>query len=840
MTSVETVSSPIPFRLRARTWAAKGVAVVFILSAALFFFWGPFLDLAVPNMALRVETSLKDGGALLDREGRLLRLFPDHDGNIRLIRPTKRFPRLLRAAMLIAEDRRFFRHGGFDPLAISRAVWQNLLHRRVISGASTITQQLVRLVRPRARTIGTKISELILATALERRLSKTEILTAYLNLAPMGANIRGAGLASLLWFGKDMRRLSPAEAATLAAFPQSPTRLDPRYPKGRKRLQERRDRILFDMRTYRIITDAQLRLALAQPLPTKLRPLSWRAMHFVEWSVKRDGPPAGERTTSLDLGVQGHLERAVRAHRIRLSQSGATQACAMVADARTLEVLAMMGSMRYGPTAGGFVNGCERRRSGGSILKPFLYALALEHGFTAASSIPDTKQHFSTPQGDYLPENADRRAYGPVTLRSGLGNSLNIAAIKLLNALGIRAFSELLVGEGILASTTEALEVFGLGLAIGNPEVRMVDLVAGYGSFAHQGARVFPRATPGPLIASQSLFSAETAYIILDILSDPSARVLTFGNPRFFQYLRPTAFKTGTSTNYRDAWIVAVTREHIIAIWVGNFDGRPTWGLSGAVACGPILRDILADVEPGDESRWYPRPSSVVIAPVCGISGGKPTPFCPTVSRELFARGTEDIPSCPFHTKPGVTHELPPEYADWLERRRERNVPDPYALSGGLFPINPLEAGELPPMSGGIRILPASDTSATRVSSGSLDYSGSSGSSVPAPESSVGSSARIIIRAPIDTSDFRSAGSIRIVSPHANDRFIMTQGDENLTILRAIPSESVPELIWLVDGVELARTPPPYTAIWKLRRGRHNISCIGPGEESAQITIDVE
>ncbi|MBF0501281.1 MAG: transglycosylase domain-containing protein [Candidatus Riflebacteria bacterium] len=828
-TLVDPAAPPSPKMSILRKWAARAIACTVILLGLIFFAGGPILDHMVPNMAERVRAALNEGGALLDREGRLLRLFPDPAGNFRLTRPTKRFPRLLRAAMLIAEDRRFFRHGGFDPLAIARAAWQNLTHRRVISGASTITQQLIRLVRPRPRTLLTKCSELILAAALERRMSKTEILTAYLNLAPTGANLRGAALASLLWFGKDMRRLSPAEAAVIAAFPQSPTRLDPRWHKGRKRLMERRDRILRAMREYRVITDAQLRLGLEQPLPTKLRPLSWRAMHFVEWCIKQDGPPIGERVTALDLGVQGILERAVRAHRIRLSQSGATQVCGVVADARTLEVLAMMGSIHYGPVAGGFINGCERRRSGGSILKPFLYALALEHGFTAASSIPDTKQHFRTPQGDYLPENADRRAYGPVTLRSGLGNSLNIAAVKLLNALGIREFSELLVSEGILASSTEAIETYGLGMAIGNPEVRMVDLVAGYGSFAHGGQRVHLRTTPGPLITGQRLFSAETAFIILDILSDPSARMLTFGNPRFFQFSRPTAFKTGSSTNYRDAWLIAVTREHIIALWAGNFDGRPTFGLSGAVACGPILHDLLGELEAGDDGAWYARPANVVVATVCGISGGKPTPFCPVISHELFVRGTEDLPLCAFHTRPGATHELPPEYADWIERRRERHIPDPFALTGGLYPINPLEAGELPRLSPGINILPASGSA---IASASPE--------APVTNTPSEATGTILIRSRADTNDFRSAGRISIVSPHTNDRFVMIPGDENLTILRAVPTEPVPELIWLIDGVEFARTPPPYTAVWKLRRGRHIIGCIGPGEESAQITIDVE
>jgi len=810
--------------------AVKFMAIVVFISLLVMLCWRPAVRLLVPDADGFVKAALKaDGGAIFSIDGTLLRLFPSPSGDLRLNTPLASFPPLLINALLAAEDRSFFSHGGFDLVAMGRAAWDNLMHRRVVSGASTITQQLMRISRPRPRTLAVKLSELFLAARLEQQMTKQEILSAYLNLAPMAGNLRGAWAGACLLFGKDPAALDLAEAATLAALPQSPSRLHPYRPGGARRLRERRNWVLSRMAKLNL-ADAQACFAAARK-PLGVRPwgLPLSCPHFTEWVFAETGTPTGRLTTTLDLDIQRQLEKVLTAHRSRLARSGARQAAGLVIDTSTMSVLAMAGSQNWGPEAGGFNNGCTARRSGGSILKPFLYALALENGYSASSVISDTLQTFRTPQGDYLPVNADRRSYGPTTIRSALGNSLNITAVKMLNALGGKRFYLFLATLGLLPPDEKLAEVYGLGLAIGNPELTMTSVAAAYGMFAHGGRRVSLRTTPGPASISVSIISNATAWITLEMMADPSARLLTFGNPQFFSYPFPVAIKTGTSTNYRDAWLFCLTPRYILGLWAGNFDGTPTYGLSGATACGPMAHDLLTDLQAGGVSGWFRQPSSVVTAAVCGISGKRPTRFCPVQAMEIFVRGEEPSEDCRFHERQGRFHELPPEYAGWLQARGISRSADPFVLAGGIEigdPFAPLPGGH--PDGPGVHMkFPASaplPLDLTAAASQSLAVStGTSRLRVSQPDSeSVG------------------WGRITIVSPHNGDRFVRSSDEENLVRLRAIPEEPLSEVVWLVDGTEIARIGPPYEALWPMQPGAHEITALTPGEEAAQVRITVE
>ncbi|MBF0408607.1 MAG: penicillin-binding protein 1C [Candidatus Riflebacteria bacterium] len=803
----------------------KTLLIIFFFSVLVISFGIQYLyHFHTDDLSLQIKEKLLDWGALCSRDGQYLRLFPGYDGMFKITQKANFFKKPLFDAITAAEDKRFFSHKGIDPIAIMRAIKQMIMQRKVVSGASTITQQLIRIARPSPRSLSAKIREALEAIKLETVMSKNEILNAYLNLAPMGGNLQGAALASLIYFGKSADSLSPSETALLAAIPQSPTRLNPRTRKDLSVLQKRRDLILSRMLEMQMISSETFQLSIKVPILKPSGSFPLRAPHFCDWYVKRNGVPKGEVRTSIDFTKQKLLETSISSHRNRLSQSGAFQVCAMIADSKSLEVHAMTGSHSYNNKNYGFINGCDSKRSGGSILKPFLYALAIENGYYAGTSIADTKQDFRTPQGDYIPSNSTRKHHGPVSIRTALGNSLNIAAVKLLNEIGIKNFFEFLVEIGILTSDSKAIDRYGLGLAIGNPEISMIDIVQAYGVFTNGGQLVKLRDTPGEPLALKKLLQPESSYIILDILSDPSARMLTFGNPAFFAYEKPVAIKTGTSTNYRDCWLIAVTHEHIICLWAGNFDGKQTYGLSGAVACGPILKHLLDGLEDKKDASWYKTPSSLCEIPVCGISGGSPTAFCTTVARELISIHSPKPLQCEFHTRDSLFHELPVEYVEWIRERQETGLPDTFRLANNLQPINPFESGLI-------------DTSSSSVY---VDNSPVSQSQLKFSNSSDTSSDVIYVCSEDSLPAQGNMARIKILSPHNGDRFVITNGNENIIMLKALPDNPVPEVIWMVDGLDIARCPAPYTAFWRLTRGRHSITCLGTAEESAQVTIEVE
>ncbi len=779
--------------------------VVCLLAAVLVaggrIYWLPLVcDDPLPYIASHFAA----GGVYTDRNGRILRVFPSQNGDYFIYSPLASHSADLITAVLTAEDRSFFSHSGFDFKAIFRALWQNLASGKVVSGASTITQQLIRVVRPRPRTLVTKLSELLMAVRLEEQLSKAEILEKYLNAVSMFGNVRGISMAASLLFGKSVEMLNLGESAALAAAIQAPGRFDPFDAKGNIRLTRRRSWVLGEIRRAGKCSESQYHNAVKLQIPSWQRRRPFNAPHFCDLLVSSFGPPIGRQITTIDLNLQDILTSTLTAHMPRLMKNGAFQAGGMIVDSRSLEVLAMAGSVQYGPLAAGYNNVCMARRSGGSILKPFLYALALESGYYPSFVIPDTMQSFKTPKGEYNPYNADRKSYGPVTIRSALGNSLNISAVKMLNLLGVESFYRLVVDLELLPARIGAADFFGLGLAIGNPEVRMFDLVKAYGIFVNGG-----RLKPLEFFAGQShqgneIISAQTAWMVFDMLADPSARLFTFGNPAFFKTAAPVAIKTGTSTEYRDCWLLAVNSRFIIALWVGNFTGAPTRALSGATACGPIFKNLIDYLEKSYQIDSPKEPEGIARHPVCSISGQIPNGFCPLTGRELFVAANPLPPFCTFHRSNQEIHELPSDYASWLRQRRKVLDVDPFRL------INEKDMADPWKVSG---LLPAE------------------------PQIVAAASGPLVVQ-PIAPA--AGPGSVRIVSPHDGDCYVMSPSHENFALLRAIPSEPVPEIIWLINGSEFVRTPPPYEAYWPLARGVYRINAVTDGDMAAEIEIRVE
>jgi penicillin-binding protein 1C len=727
------------------------------------------------------EQRNKAGIVVTDRNDRILRLIPDSRDRFNVWYGTTRIPETLKLCVIAAEDHRFRYHAGFDPIAVVRALCTNFARWKTVSGASTITQQVVRLIQPRPRTVRSKIIEFIAAMKMEMQLTKDQILELHLNLSPMGRNIRGAGLAARTYFGKDVQSINLAEAAILAVLPRSPSRLDPRRKQGRNRLIAEKDRLLERAVELGWVSRDNLHFMLGPSVRFSNRPMPLDAPHLVDLVLRMESPRGALIKTTVDLELQRSLEQILRSHRVRLAQLGMEQVGAIAASAKTGEVLALVGSLNYAEQDQGFNNGVLAYRGAGSTLKPFLYALSLERGFMPSSEIPDTFRSYRTPRGDYLPFNADRRWYGPVNMRSALGNSLNIPAVQTIRSVGVNDFYELLDRLDVIGPAATTSGNYGLGLAIGNIEVNLFHLAQAYGAFAHGGMFRPFSVIYGRKPYDSQVFSRETAYLITNILSDPAARLLTFGNPDYLDFKFPVAVKTGTSSKYRDCWIIAYTSRHVIGLWGGNFSGRPTLGGTGS-ALGPILKNIVNHLYAAEAPEEFQRPPGIVEESVCWMSGKIATPSCPYVTKELVSAQTvRNICDLPHE---GGRHYLGAAYAQWLDRRESEQGRSRFRL-----------------MSPRMGSMAKFDRYRRGIGTGT---------------------------------------GVEIVNPHNLDRFVLSAHNSRHVLFRAVPASVVDYVLWLVDGVEIARTPPPYEFSWQMTRGTHTVFAVIPNKDAAQVTIHVE
>jgi penicillin-binding protein 1C len=521
------------------------------------------------------------------------------------------------ACTLAAEDKRFYRHGGIDLLATLRAGRDFVTHRRVMSGASTVTQQLVKISSPPGkRSLATKIYEVFAARHLEMRWSKSEILTAYLNRLDYGNLRTGCAEAARFYFQKPLADLSLAECALLAGLPQAPSRLDPfRHLHG---AMVRRNTVLRRLSGGH--PDARITAALVEPVT--LRPLSatqpapWLAAQF------STSPPASPVQTTLDLPLQQDLQSIVHQETAKLRAANLRHAAVVVIDNPTGEILALVSSADWHDPRGGQLNGALVPRSPGSTLKPFTYLLGMQRNQrTPASMLADIPTPFRTPQGLDLPENYDRSYRGPVSLRTALACSLNVPALRELNFLGgAQPLYDLLGNLGISTLDPDP-HLYGLGLTLGNAPVRLLELTNAYATLArlgyHQPARLFPAV---PQIG-QPLLETCSAFLIADILSDPIARAPSFqpGGPLDLPFR--CAVKTGTSSDFHDNWCLGFTPRFTVGVWAGNFEQQPMKGISGLTGAGPIFHRAMVRLHQDTEPTWYERPAELVDVTVDSRTG---------------------------------------------------------------------------------------------------------------------------------------------------------------------------------------------------------------------------
>jgi penicillin-binding protein 1C len=664
---------------------------------------------AVVAMPLPDDLFAQGGGSLVivDRHGEAIATVsagaPDRDHWVALAD----VPAVAVSAVIESEDHGFWDHRGVDARGVARAAWLDARGGELRFGGSTLTMQLARMVRGTTadRTLANKARETLLALRIERALTKRQILEQWLNRAYFGNGAYGIDAAARLYFGKPAAALATGEVVLLAVIPRAPTAYDPL--RQLDAALARRDRVLELLVRRGVLARGEADTARLAPVVVSRHAPATAAPHFVRWVVDQL-PPArraagGVVRTSLDLGLQRLLDRRLREHVDGLAGRNLDQAGLVVLDARTSEVIALVGSAGW-DTQAGQLDITTRRRHPGSALKPFVYAAAIEAGDSPASIAFDVAE--ATPGYFVTGRPAER---GPVRYREALAGSYNFAAVWTLQRAGIERVMTALRQAGV-ATLSGAPDEYGDRLALGAPKVRLIDLAAGYG-FLVRGGTVRPatgivvhdgedgsrwRPPPGH---DRRVFSPATSWLVMDMLADTEARRVGFGHELPFDLPFRVAAKTGTSRGFSDTVAVAATREVIVAAWAGNFDGTPTHGVVAMQGAAPLVRAALLAVARGRALTLPGQPDDVDDITVCAVSGMKPGPDCPRKHDHAAHRARHHpgaAPVCDWHRRHGDRTEIvwPPEVQAWLGRQRRRM---PQAAGSPISPGAPAAPSAPPP-----------------------------------------------------------------------------------------------------------------------------------------------
>lgn len=787
-------------------WSLAGCGGLCVASAVL-------LALALRLLPFNPDTLFSGAisSRLLDRHGRLLRIYLADDDQWRIAVALDEISPWAVKATLAAEDRRFFRHCGVDPLAIVRAAWQNLRHGCIVSGGSTITMQVVGLADSRERTMGRKLRQVVRALQLERCRTKEQILELYFTNAPYGGNICGIEAASWRYFGKPSRDLTAAEAALLAGIPQAPNRLRPdRYPQAAR---SRAQRVLARMRDCGFLSADDYRRAVRHLPEIYTAQPPMRAPHFTDYVHARLRAHPLVRTT-LDLTLEQRAEALLRQHLNALSAEGVTNGAIVVLDNASGDVLAMVGSADYWDVRiNGQVNGALSPRSPGSTLKPFIYGLALERGLVLPTSrLPDVPGLFT----NYDPRNFDKDWRGLVRMDEALAWSLNIPAMVVLDRVGPAAVLDLMDAAGVRRVMPPRGDL-GLTLAVGTCSVPLIDLANAYATLARGGlwkpwrvalppqneaalyeaarrwnqrlARERGGSDLDPVTSTPAVvLSPETCYLINAILSDTALR-----DPAdvalSLHGVEGIAWKTGTSNGLRDAWTVAYDRDYTVGVWLGNFDGKPSPALVGGRVAAPLALELLQEVrcQRGAPGRAWPTwAGASETVTLCAESGEVATDVCPTTSTARLPLGIAQRARhvrCTVHRrvlvdaatgaavcsrcmagrslKEIVLAEWPPAVEAWLITR------------AGSKMVRPPHLEECPSV--------------------------------------------LRQRAP------------RITAPHDGETFLLTgflPTEFQQLRCEAVAEQGVRELHWFVDGEFVGSLAPQVPLMWPLSPGQHELRCV--------------
>jgi len=642
-------------------WFCAGILLAFgLISGGLAYFTTrlPPLDLSAAQQLSPV---------VLDRSGQLLRPFTTPDGRWRLPVAVKDVDDHYLKLLFSYEDRHFYTHHGVDPLALGRASAQLLRHGRIVSGGSTLTMQVARLIEPRSeRSLSAKLRQIFRAFELENRFSKSEILQYYLELAPFGGNLEGVRAASLAYFGKEPKHLSLGEAALLVTLPQSP---EARRPDHSAALAKKaRDRVLARALALGLFPAEDLRAAMRESVPTGRKYFPSLAPQVAENAVK-ERPDRKVHHLTLDLRLQQQLETL--AHE-RAAALGPNLSVAMVlVNNASGEILASVGGADYfWHDRAGSLDLTKAIRSPGSALKPFIYALSFEQGLAHPETILEDRP---SRYGLYVPENFDLTFQGTVTARHALQMSLNVPAIDLLSNLGPEKFlSRLRLGGADIVLPKDSAP--GLSVGLGGLGITLQDMARLYTGLARGGEIIPLTLRLDETIArdSRPFIDPVSVWYVNDILRGAPPPNNALGGQ--------LSFKTGTSYGYRDAWAIGYDRKHTLAVWVGRPDGAPVPGLIGRIAAAPVLFDGFFRI--GLDPEPFPQPKNALIA----TSASLPPPLRHTRS---------DVPKSTFLASSGLKIAFPPDGAR-LDLRSSGESVDELVLKaqGGILPLTWLVDGK--------------------------------------------------------------------------------------------------------------------------------------------------
>lgn len=635
---------------------------------------------------------------IYDRNNILLaNLFPEYGGFYKEVKYSD-LPQNLIEAVISAEDKNFFKHKGIDYKAILRAFISNLLNRKIVSGGSTITQQLSKSIINRERNYINKFYEVLDSIRLEKNLTKEEILTEYLNRIFFGNNCYGIGAAAELYFKKEVKDLNINESVILASIIKSGTKFNP-Y-KYEERLHLRKIYVLAQMKNNNYIKEEEYNNYINENITIykNKEKYTFKAPHFVMYIKdsldKLKYSNITEVKTTLDYKMQKEASLVISNASQSLHSFNVRNISCVILNAKTGEVLSMIGSMDYfDKETDGSVNGAIALRQPGSALKPFLYAYLFDKGESPASVIGDIKTYINSPGGDYIPENFDRKYRGPVTIRDALANSLNIPAVRWLSKYSLKDFQNILLKSG-LRSIDKNPDYYGYSLVLGSAEVRLIDLASAYTIFPNSGIFInhysavslkkengdifyFPKKS----YTHKRVISEESAYLINKILSDRNARMGSFRSYRGLVYPFSIAIKTGTSKGSRDAWAVGYTKDYIVGLWLGDFKGSEMINITGGNGAVPILYDLFSMLNKSQKETKWNKPKDIIEREICLISGKLKGEFCKETRLEEFSIFNVPKEECDVHNlyikrnsdgsiDKKVFLNLPSEYNDWIKERQ--------------------------------------------------------------------------------------------------------------------------------------------------------------------------
>jgi penicillin-binding protein 1C len=564
-----------------------------------------------------------------DAKGQVLMAHIASDGQWRFP-PSDHIPEKFEKALITFEDRRFYEHHGVSLLAIGRAMVQNIRSKRVVSGGSTLSMQVIRMSRHRkGRKLKDKLQEMIMAFRLETRYSKAEILNLHASHAPFGGNVVGLEAASWRYFGHQAHQLSWAESATLAVLPNAPSLMH--LGKNRSALLKKRNRLLNRLHKQGHITDLELKTALNEPLPQKPKPLPQLTPHYMAYLTIQQGK--GKRIkTDVSSDLQAATNTIVQRHFESYKQQGKANIAVIVLDVATEDILAYVGNTNCSEEDKKHVDIVQAPRSTGSILKPFLYAKAMETGLITPNRIlPD----YPTRINGYAPQNYEESYDGMVPASEALARSLNIPAVRLLSEYGVTRFKDNLEELG-LTTLFRPAENYGLSLILGGAEANLYDL-------AHAYARLAQSAQQDQVHYG---LSPSVSYEILEAMSAVNRPTIEQYWNRF-ENKQKIAWKTGTSFGARDAWAIGVTKSHVVAVWVGNATGEGVTGMTGSNSAAPILFDVFQRLP---KSAWFTKPNrDMKYVKLCRQSGQRIGQHCDEASEHWLPRACLTSESCQYH-----------------------------------------------------------------------------------------------------------------------------------------------------------------------------------------------